>query len=169
MAKPDLFLAPDATRGRDSEYIYPRRGNRMYFYPRLKPVETSPALTAVRDRFSDAAEYAKAVLLDPDRRAFYEPLALQRRRNVRTVIMTDYLRPPVVGPIDLERFTGATGEPLKVRAKDDCDVLSVTFAIHRADGTPLEQGAATKQGNHWVYVTTVAHPADTPEIGRAHV
>lgn len=67
MAKLNLMLAPDATRGKESEYIYGVRNNAMCFYRRPDRDTITAGEEEVRQRFRRAADYWKASLL---RRAY---------------------------------------------------------------------------------------------------
>ena len=164
MAKLNLMLAPDATSGKESEYIYGVRNNRMYFYRRPDRDSITAGQQEVRRAFRRAAEYAKAAKADPELRAFYEGLAAARGVRLHTLIMTDSLRPPEVESIDLGGFKGMIGDPVQVVALDDVGVVSVSVEIHAADGTLLEQGPAAYDpvSLKWVYAATAAHPTGTP-------
>ena len=162
MAEADLKLAYDAVRGKRSTYIYRHQKGKTFFHRRPVVDTVSPAMAEVRRRFRAAADYVRDVLADPALRAAYEPLAEAQKARISQVIMTDYLRSPVIDDIDLGSFSGAVGSTFKVRALDDCGVMSVAIEIRAADDTLLEQGAATKVGSKWVYAATVAHPEGTP-------
>jgi hypothetical protein len=162
MANLNLMLARDATEGKSSEYIYAVRNNRMYFYRRSSRASMPESQRQVIDKFRLGALYAKGVKADPEQRAFYEGLAASRGSRLHVVIMTDYLKAPVVKAIDLGGFQGVMGDPIRVTALDDAQVVAVTVQIRGQDGTLLEEGAAIEAGDKWVYATTVAHPADTP-------
>lgn len=162
MANLNLMLARDATEGKSSEYIYGVRNNRMYFYRRPSRDSIPESQRQVIDKFRLGALYAKGVKADPAQRAFYEGLAASRGGRLHVVIMTDYLKAPVVKAIDLDGFKGVIGDPIRVTALDDAQVVVVTVEIRDQDGTLLEQGPAVEAGDKWVYATTVAHPADTP-------
>jgi hypothetical protein len=161
MANLNLMLARDATEGKTSEYIYGVRNNRMYFYRRSRdPIPESQQ--QVIDRFRLGARYAKGVKADPAQRAFYEGLVASRGGRLHVVIMTDYLKAPVVKAIDLDGFHGMIGDPIRILALDDAEVASVTVEIRAEDGTLLEEGAATEVGEKWVYAATAVHPTGTP-------
>jgi hypothetical protein len=162
MAKLNLMLARDATSGNEREYIYGVRNNRMYFYRRPDPASRPESQRQVIDKFRLGAEYAKAVKADPVQRAFYEGLVASRGGQLHVRIMTDYLRAPEVKAIDLKGFNGLAGDVIRVVAIDDAEVAAVSVAIHAADGTALETGAAAKAGDKWVYTATAAYPQGTP-------
>lgn len=162
MAKLNLMLARDATNGNEREYIYGLRNNRMYFYRRPDPAARPESQRQVIDKFRLGAEYAKAVKADPVQRAFYEGLVATRGGRLHVRIMTDYLTAPRVTAIDLAGFHGLMGDKIPILALDDAKVASVAIRIRTAEGTVLEQGPATRDGEKWVYTATAAYPQGTP-------
>ena len=148
--------------GRIGRWSFQRRNGRTFIRRRPARSASTEAQIDVQRRFRLAASYAKAVAADPMLRIPYEPVAASRKASLYQVAMTDYLRPPEVGSLVLEGFTGVMGNPVKVIAFDDVDVMSVTVAIRAEDDTLLEQGAAVRVGTEWVYTTTMAHPQGTP-------
>ena len=131
----------------------------------IKPAQTDRPLTAaqlrVQDRFTEAASYATAVLADPVLAAPY--LAAARAENdrpVRTIIMADYLNPPVVREIDLARYSGRVGDPILIKASDDFELVTVKVRIKNAAGNIVEEGLATKGATRWIYSGRVIVPTD---------
>src|SRR6266545_6690894 len=74
---------------------------------------------AQREQFSEAAAFARSVKAKPALLAFYEPIAKQRDLTVRSVAMGDYLKKPTIKPLDLSKYQGRIGDPIKIRATDD--------------------------------------------------
>jgi hypothetical protein len=161
MSKPELGF--QGYTGRLGQWTFYRRNGRLVAsrVPSTRP-EATDAQLGVQRQFRLAAAYARTVTEDPLLRPRYETLATARKTSVHQVAMADALRLPVVDSIDLEGFKGMVGNPIRVVAFDDVDVMEVSIEIRAADGTVLEQGAATLDGGKWVYVTTVAYPAGTP-------
>lgn len=62
----------------------------------------------------------------------------------------------------LDDLQGLVGDPIRILAFDDVEVTSVRVEIRAADNTLLEQGAATKEAEKWVYPTSLAYPKGTP-------
>jgi hypothetical protein len=164
MAKPLLNSAFNALSGAIDRWVYRQVNGRTFIARRPEPTENEPseAQMAVRKRFRKAARYASDKALDPILGPAYLALAQARGRAVRALMMSDYLHAPVVTAVDLADFHGGVGDPIRVHAEDDVGVVSVDVEIRAADDTVLEQGAATVDGDKWVYATTVAYPAGTP-------
>lgn len=108
------------------------------------------AQEAQRERFREASFYGKAVLADPDARAFYEALAEKRKKPVFSIAIADFLNAPTVKGIDADAYTGATGDPIVVRAHDDVEVTAVAVTLYDGE-TELESGPATLDEWRWVY------------------
>jgi hypothetical protein len=97
--------------------------------------------------------------------------------------MADFFNASSVDEVDLLGYTGAVGDKIVVRASDDFDpsitlpsvalpstslgtggtgragVVGVRVAITKADGTAIEEGAATEtpaDSGRWVYTATTA-------------
>jgi hypothetical protein len=164
MPKADLRLTYDSMKGKSSKYVYRDINGKMYCFPRKRPEDESPAVQEVRRRFKRAHLYAKAVADDPVRLAPYEALAASRNEQVRRIIVTDYLKSPTVDLIDLDAFSGAIGDVIRVEATDDCEVMGVNVQIRSEDDTLLEEGAATYhvEKMQWEFTTTVAYPRGAP-------
>ena len=80
-------------------------------------------------------------------------------------VMGDFLKPPVVEAIDATGYHGVVGDLIKVSARDDFEVASVSIVIRDAADAVLEQGPAALVGGQLTYATTVAVPAgDTVTI-----
>lgn len=161
MSKPELGF--QGYTGRLGQWTFYRRNGRLVTRRvSTSRAEATEAQLEVQRQFRLAAAYARSVSEDPLLRTRYETLAASRKTSIRQVAMADALRIPVVDAIDLEGFKGMAGNPIRVIAFDDVDVMDVSIEIRAADGAVLEQGAATLDGGKWVYATTVAHPAGTP-------
>lgn len=150
--------------GRIGQWSFTKSSSGRTFV-RHRPTSTSAPTDAqleVRRQFRLAAAYARAVAEYPVLRAPYEFVAVARKLPLKRVIMTDYLRAPVIDDIVLTGLKGLVGNPIKIVALDDMAVMSVSVELRAGDGTLLEQGAAVQAGPEWVYTTTVAHPSGTP-------
>ena len=58
----------------------------------MSKVKWSPAQVANRQRFREAAAYAKQLLADPQVRAAYEKLAAQQGKRASEVAVSEYLQ-----------------------------------------------------------------------------
>ena len=123
--------------------------------PRPSDQPASPAQQAQRERFQEAVAYAK----DAKDEAVYVGKAAGTTQSAFNVATADWLHAPEVVEVDLAGWSGGVGETLRAKVWDDVKVAQVTFVIAQADGTLVEQGAATHAGGlWWEYVTTVDHP-----------
>lgn len=157
MAKVELNSALSALSGRMDNWVY--RRTRRGVSVGKRPLMTRPptlAQVAVRDRFRQAAAYAKAALLDPALRSRYEAVARSRALAAFPCALTDFLTPPRVDAIDLGAYHGRVGDLIKVAAFDDFEVTGVTVTIRDdADGL-LMQGPAVLTDGRWSYAATAA-------------
>ncbi len=118
-------------------------------------LERSEAQEAVQARFREGALYGKAVMADPTLKALYQAAAKAEKKPLFSMMVADYLHPPVVSTIDLNSYSGATGEAIRVSAYDDFEVIEVTVSLANG-GTVLESGAAVVENGRWAYTTTTA-------------
>lgn len=126
----------------------------------MKPINTKAPTEAQlhqRQRFSDAASYAKAALGDPAKREFYETVAKERDMPAFAMAVADYLNVPSFKPLDLSQYKGRVGDPILIRAVDDLGLVSVEVTLNAIDGALIEKGMAVEAGarsGHWVYTVT---------------
>lgn len=142
---------------------YKRFEGQTISVPKPKPYAGPPtaAQLRVRERFTEAASYANAVMNDPARLPVYAAAAKSLgRQSAFPVMVGDYLKLPEVKEIDLVDYTGHVGDPIKIKAVDDFEVVSVKVTIRNAAGTTLEQGLATKGDTRWVYLAQTVAPTD---------
>ena len=114
---------------------------------------------AQRAEFAEAAAFVKTVKANPALLAFYKPIAEQRNLEVRAVAMGDYLKKPTIKPLDLSKYQGRIGDPIKIRATDDIGLAELQVKIVAQDGTPIESGQAVEEGERsgtWIYTATKA-------------
>lgn len=112
---------------------------------------------AQREQFSEASAFAKSVEANTALRVFYESIAEQRDITLRAVAMGDYLKKPVIKPLDLSAYQGRIGDLIKIRAIDDIGLADLDVKIVAQDGTPIENGKAVEEGLHsgkWIYTAT---------------
>ena len=160
MAKTQLNSALNGISGGIDNWVYRSVRGRTVISRRgtnTNPL-TEPQL-AVRERFRLAADYAKAAAADPVQQAIYAPFAKERGVSLFSAMMTDYLKPPVVNVIDLTGYHGQIGQPIRVRASDDIEVMGVRVTLQAPDLTVLEEGPAVLQFGTWVYAATTVRPA----------
>jgi hypothetical protein len=110
-----------------------------------------------RERFSEAAAYAKSALADPVRRELYLTVAQERDIPAFSLAVGDYLNVPTIKPLDLSEYKGRVGDPILIRAVDDIGFADLEVELTAIDGTHIEKGKAVETGvrsGHWVYTAT---------------
>ncbi len=164
MAKVKMNPVLERIRGKIGDLVF-RRNYGQTSISSLPDASTRPPTLAqqeVQSRFQQAAAFGRSMLADPARRPRYEQLAKARNLPLFSVAIADYFNPPVVGEIDASAYHGQIGETIRVLASDDVEVVSVGVAIRGADNAIVEQGAATRLGDIWVYTATTAAPVGEP-------
>jgi hypothetical protein len=160
MAKLTLNSALNGIRGRIDNWVYRQYGSRVILSRRPETSGVvSPAQTVVRERFKAAAAYARIALADPVQQPRYQAAARAKGMALFAFVVGDFLNPPVVQAIDATAYHGVAGDPIKVSATDDFEVVSVSVAIRDAAGAVLEQGPAVLVDGKWTYAATVAATA----------
>lgn len=119
------------------------------------PAKQSEQQRANRRRFKHATQYAKYVMRDPAKKAYYKQKARQLKLpNAYTAAITEYMRRPVVKQVTAVRRKDG-GHIIKVSAtKRDFGMGDIMVMIKNAQGQVLEQGTATPKEashHHWHY------------------
>lgn len=128
--------------------------------PKARTGKATPSQEKTQENFQMAARYAKAIVKDPEMVTGYAA-ALRPRQNVYSRALEDFIHPPTVVQITTRDYTGAVGDTLKIRAKDDFRVVTVLVEIYNPDGSLLEKGTCTQNlnGVDFNYVAKLANPA----------
>lgn len=95
MAKVRLHPLLEELRGRIEGLVFRLSHNgkiSAYASPDMSRVKRSPAQIAQREHFAEASAYAKAAIADPEIRAIYERMSMERKSNKRPFEMavSDY-------------------------------------------------------------------------------
>lgn len=93
--------------------------------------------------------------LDAVQRPRYEAAARTKGMRPFAFVVADFLNEPEVLGIDTSAYHGAVGQRIKVRARDDFEVMGVTVIIRDGEGAVIQQGAAVLTDGVWDYATTV--------------
>ena len=113
-----------------------------------------------RKRFIKAVRYGQEQMADP---VFGEQYRLAAKANgistPNNLAIQDYLRPPVIESLDVDGYHGELGDEIIVEAFDDLIVEKVAVEIYHEDGSLVEKGFASKNGNNfeWHYATSVVN------------
>ncbi len=122
--------------------------------------EPTEAQKAQRERFQMAVLYAKSQMDDPELKAAYEAEAKGAGQpNAYNIAVADFFKAPDIDEVDLESYSGAVGDTIRVRAIDNFKVEEVKVEIYNADGSAVESGMAVKDSNglDWIYTATAAN------------
>lgn len=166
MAKAKLNPILEQVRGKVGDLVFKRYEDETVISrkPDMEGVEPTAAQTAARERFRQAALYGKMVMADPAAKAIYEEEAKGRGQPVFSLTVADFFNAPSVDEVDLSAYAGRVGDAIAIRAHDDFDVTAVSVAVTKADGSAVEEGAATEtpaNSGRWVYTATAVVPTGT--------
>ncbi|MCK7553483.1 hypothetical protein MKQ70_00070 [Chitinophaga sedimenti] len=110
--------------------------------PARRPGRGTQNQQRARGDFGDANAYAMEVLKDDYRKGIYQQVKLPGC-NVQNMAVKDFFRAPEIMDVRTGEYTGVKGSPIKIWAKDNVRVETVTVAIYDAYDNLLETGAAT--------------------------
>jgi hypothetical protein len=164
MAKVNRNVVIDGAQGRLGRQLLLKRDKAGRTILSAKPVFDpdrvfTPAQQAQQLAFRQAVAYALSMRDNP----LYARLAAGTPRTPRNIAIADWFHPPEILELDLDRYTGHAGQLIRVKAVDNVRVETLTLSISAADGTPLEQGPATRvDGLYWEYLTTASAAGSRP-------
>jgi len=97
MAKIELHPLFTGLRGRLQSLVFRLSHNgkvSVYIRPDMSCVKWSPAQIAQRERFAEASAYARAAIADPQIRAVYERMSMEKKNNKRPydMALSDYCK-----------------------------------------------------------------------------
>ena len=161
----DIKLNPliEQAHGKMGGVVFKKYQDRTIIAEKAQPKQpNTPAQQATKQNFRLAALYGKTVMANPETKAGYAAAAAAKKVPVFSLIVADFLNPPVVDQIDLSAYTGKTGDLIKVWAHDEYKVTGVQIIIRDNNGTTLEQGAAvlSDTDGSWDYTATTNLSAD---------
>jgi hypothetical protein len=160
-----VFLQPGlrGLSGGMGDWVYQRRKGKTYVGMKPTPTTKEPTEAQViqRERFGEAAQYAKMTLDDPARREFYEMVAEEMDLPVSAVVVKDFLSVPSFKALDLSGYQGRVGDAIQIRALQEIGLASVNVELLASDETVLEQGRAFEKSartGYWIYMGQSAQP-----------
>lgn len=117
--------------------------------------KVAPAQQQVRDKFREAAAYAKSVIKNQAIREIYESRATGGITPYN-LALRDFFTSPVISGVDLAAYIGDIGNPITVTATDDTQLVEVRVQVFNSSDNLLEEGVAIRQGEQdtWVYTAT---------------
>jgi hypothetical protein len=136
------------------------RQTTMRLLKSFRRMRRTKAQLLVQDRFREAADYAKAQMLDPEMKALYETGVNKKRASAYAVAFRDALTPPEVLWLDTGDYHGQAGDRIVVCATDDFKVEHVTVTIINGEGKVIESGEAVEDDvspSLWSYAVSSAN------------
>ncbi|MBT1703056.1 hypothetical protein [Chryseosolibacter indicus] len=112
-----------------------------------RPGKQSELQKENRQKFKMASIYAKTILKDPKKKAYYQQKARKLKLpNAYTAAITDYMRKGEIRDIDTRKFKGKTGDVVAIKVhKQDFTVSEVRVKILNAAGDLLASGVAKRK------------------------
>jgi hypothetical protein len=147
--------ATDRVSGKVDQFVYRNRNGKTVMA--RKPDESSKPPSAkqenAKDNFRLASQYAKGVMDDPALKAFYASKAAPGK-SAYNMAVADYFDAPRIKEIITNGYSGNVSDKIAVKAVDRFKVESLKVKITKADGTLVEEGAATQGTVFWEYSCT---------------
>lgn len=112
-----------------------------------------------RNRFKEASRYARAMMLNPEMKAYYWQKAKKLKLpNAYTAAIADFMRKSSVQQISTKRYSGKAGGSISITAnKKDFAVAEVNVTLTSGTGEVIEKGRATRTSKgEWVYRNTAS-------------
>jgi hypothetical protein len=121
-----------------------------------QPKTATETQKASRQKFQQAAIYAKTAVADVKTKDMYSESAKKKKGLTSyNVAVADFFNAPDIHTVDLSEYVGAAGNKIRITVSDDFAVKSVRVQINNADGSLVEEGeAAYDAGNLWIYTAT---------------
>jgi hypothetical protein len=115
-----------------------------------------------REKFKLATQYAKSMMNDAAKKAYYKRIANQLALpNAYTAAITDYMRKPQIADIDAKKYTGKPGGHIAISAqKKNFKLDAVNVIISSSDNRIVEVGKAEYDGaGQWIFRSTLSSPS----------
>jgi hypothetical protein len=167
MAKSKDNIATQGLSGRVAQFVFKQWFGRTVVGKPYKASTKEPKESVKQHRlkFKQAILYAKTVLTDAVKKAFYESKA-EPGQTAFNMACADFFSMPEIGEIDTSGYSGSIGSRIVVPVTEDLGVLSVDVRIANDDGSLVEEGAAIMEANgvNWVYTATVLNNSISGDV-----
>lgn len=123
-------------------------------------INTSAQVT-VRNRFRDAAKYARSVYEDAAKKERYRLLAEKAgvpRARLFAYVLQDYATPPTVTSVDADHYGRQIGDPIDIKAHDEGEVTGVHVTLRQQNGLLIETGPAVPYAGGYRYLGQTVVP-----------
>jgi hypothetical protein len=103
-----------------------------------------------RSRFKNATFWAKGMMLDPEKKAYYWRKAKKLKLpNAYTAAVCDYMRKGEISEIDTRQYKGKAGDVIRIKVnKKDFNVNKVEVAMFDTNNRVIESALADKKDNN---------------------
>jgi len=125
----------------------------------------TPLQTKHHEHFESAKEYARHVVADAEKTAYYTPLLKKWKKwrrlqnvGIYQLAICDFSHPPEIVRVE---FKGRPGKPesrIEVFAHDNFQVTRVHVSLFMPDGSPSEEGEAIAPTLEITYDYPIQHP-----------
>ncbi|SKB86478.1 hypothetical protein [Daejeonella lutea] len=143
------------------QLVYRQRNGKTIIARRPVKRNTPPSVIQqeLREQFSEAVLYAKAVIANEAKKAIYQGKATPYY-SAYLLALTDFRKAPEIRKYDTSAYSGQIGDEISVRAIDNFKVERVMLLIKDSLGETIEEGAAvlSENGVDWIYTATVVNP-----------
>ena len=144
--------------------IYRRRGLKTIIarQPYKRRDANTPRQQGVRESFAEGILYAKTVIADELKKAFYQT-KVKGNQTAFNVALADFCKAPEITKHDATGYTGQPGDTISIRAVDDVRVEWVRLVVKDSADATIEEGLAilSTNGADWIYTATAVNPALT--------
>jgi hypothetical protein len=123
-----------------------------------KPEKQSELQRANRSKFKLATEYAKSMMKNAGKKAYYTRIARKLELpNAYTAAITDYMRKPEIHGVDTGKYTAKAGGSIRINArKKDFSLDAVNVIVTSPDDKIIELGAAQFKAGEWIFKSALA-------------
>ena len=126
--------------------------------PDCSKVIRTEAQKVNQSRFSAAVKYARGVLNDQKKKAYYEKRK-RKHQSVWNLAISDYMSKPKIDEVDLSGYRGRIDDLIKIKARDRYRIETVTVDIKDMNGNIVESGFAKEGpisgGYEWEYRASI--------------
>jgi hypothetical protein len=143
----------DGASGKFGNIVFRQVNGKTFISKRpAKPGKISPAQQKQRERFSEAAAYAREQIRDQATRDEYARGINDHKHSAYAVAVTDFMTAPKIHEVDIRAYRGRSGNLIRIKATDDFKVTAVEVKIINAAGAQVECGPAWQQSKlQWHY------------------
>lgn len=139
-----------SVKGSFGNAMFRRVGNRIIFSGKpSSPQKQSEAQRENRRRFKMATAYAKQILQDPQKKAYYQQKAKKLKLySAYVAAITDYMRKGEIKEITTHSSKDKPGQGIRIRVnKNDFAINTVRVVVYDAQGKVVSSGLAVKKDN----------------------